>query len=116
MKPKDKIAILQSIEHWKRMIAWVKIQDPKNDFCYFDMQHAIGEMSNIKSCALCGLYWSQGCKGCPLNKINQGCTNKGSAYYNTTGPKTNKEWLKAARNMLKTLKGLLNEPINKHSS
>ena len=99
-------AIQESIEHWTRMIEWVKKQ-PKNDWINPNyMESKINESWYANDCALCKIDLEE-CKKCPLYKSGNGCNNHNSIWKKIHPSNTWKEWLYWAYRMRATLKRLL---------
>jgi len=60
---------------------------------YYILKHkdVIHDDDGVRTCALCYLYFRNGCKGCPVNKVTQEIHCEGSPYavmdtYDTTDP------------------------------
>jgi len=112
----QKEAIEGTIEHWKRMIAWVEKQDPKWRVDETYMRREIGEEWRDEDCPLCTFTGNVRlhCKICPLG------IRYGRCSYNTPKNKKNKwikvqyshtwgEWLENAREFLKQIESLLED-------
>jgi len=99
-------AIQESIDHWTRMIDWVKKQ-PKNDWTNRNyMDSKIYESWYGGDCALCKIYWLN-CNKCPLYKSGNRCFNRNSIWKKIYHSTTWKDWLYWAYRMRATLKRLL---------
>ncbi len=102
-------AIKKSIEHWERMIAWVKKQPQTDKPYYFAIEGAIGEDWSDEHCPLCEFYLSV-CNKCPLQKKHGHCSGYEKDRYNNWNKvfnaRTWKTWLKHAKVLLKQLKSL----------
>ena len=105
-------AIQESIEHWTRMIKWVKKQ-PKNDWTSRNyMELKINESWFSDDCDLCKIYKDEygiNCKKCPLHKSGNDCDNCKSIWRKIYDSNTWKEWLYWAYRMRATLKRLIND-------
>ena len=103
-------AIQDNIDHWTRMIDWVKTQ-PKNNWTnsgYMDSQ--INELWHSSDCALCKIYkykYELDCNKCPLYISGNDCGNHNSIWKKIGYSSTWKEWLYWAYRMRATLKRLL---------
>lgn len=108
----DDIArVKDCIEHYNRMIAWVKTQ-PKDDEPYpYQMRDAIRETWFGYYCRLCDKYISEGsdlCSpNCPLIKAKKGCNEPNSIWRKINSSFTWEDWLKKAERMRQDLKDLL---------
>jgi hypothetical protein len=101
--------IHKSIDHWQRMIDYVKENCKLNYVVDRDqMDYELGESWTSKDCALC-IKHEDYCPDCELSKIGQGCTTTDSAYYKVANSETWGEWLTNAYKMLDVLKSLLKE-------
>ena len=91
-------AIEKSIEHWKRMIDWVKNLPLK---LYEDlpvaafMGNRLGEHWKASDCTLCTLFIGNGCRGCPISGCGT-CGSPGHAWAAVNGSETWVKWLEAA--------------------
>ena len=103
-------ATQESIEHWTRMIDWVKKQ-PKNNWTnFYRMESEINELWYANDCVLCKIYKTEyglDCNKCPLYKLGNGCLNSNSIWKKIGYSSTWKEWLYWAYRMRSTLKRLL---------
>ena len=103
-------AIQDSIDHWTRMIEWVKTQ-PKNDLPdHHIMKTQINELWFARDCALCNIYrdiYRDNCDKCPLYKLYYRCDDPNSIWRKIYDSRNWKEWLYWAYRMRATLKRLL---------
>ena len=104
MDKQTKEAIEDSISHWKRMIAWAKKQDGSVIVVLEDMIVAIHESWWGDDCALCTLYGGS-CDDC-IAYSTELC---GAIWNRVNCSITWSKWVKNAKVMLSTLKGLLND-------
>ncbi len=109
---KEKVAVKESIEHWKRMIKWVRKQKLDNDPNKITMKESIGEIWRSNDCALCEIvprnYRDElNCEKCPLSKAGYGCDDENSPWEKVNMGSDWREWLDAAFGMIKALKSLL---------
>lgn len=101
----------KSIEHWERMIAWVKTQPPNKAVSKADMLVELGEAPSADFCALCCSI--QSCDDCPISIHDVACDyynlggngdpdnhNHKSAWDRVYEAHTWAEWLAQARRML----------------
>jgi hypothetical protein len=86
MNPKSDeliLAIVESIAHWKRMVAWARDKRNKRGRKVTGMYHlmtqAIGEYPSSRDCALCR-YSGNYCSNCLLAKKHGDCFAKTNAY------------------------------------
>ncbi|RLC80938.1 MAG: hypothetical protein DRJ03_20790 [Chloroflexi bacterium] len=104
-------ATQQSIDHWERMIEWVKRQDPEGIPSYQRMELEIGEDWYSESCPLCQCFSLPDvpCKDCPLGDVFGFCNNPAAlnAWPNVRWSRTWGEWLEAADVMLLQLETVL---------
>ncbi len=104
-------AIQESLEHWERMIEWVKKQ-PKDDINKTKIKKELGEYWLGKNCSLCQNYRrDKSCANCPLSKkygnddiFTTICTE---TYGKITFSTTWQEWLEHAEVMVEQLKSLV---------
>jgi hypothetical protein len=92
------------IEHYERMIAWAKTQNPI-DYCSFrNMETALDESWSGVYCLLCNFY--KDCPLCPVGK-RTGKFNCNETPWQLLNRAQNwEEWLLAAEEELKFLEGL----------
>lgn len=57
----------QSLEHYRRMIEWVRTKDLSHGVSFFLMGSELAENWGAKSCSYCSSYHF--CKECPLSDI-----------------------------------------------
>ncbi len=103
-------AVKASIEHWKRMIAWVKKQPGKEACRGVEMEMAIGENWWGRHCPLCIKYHNgDNCGICPLYKKYGHCGKIGikNAWFLVEMSLSWSIWLKNAKKMLRQLKSLV---------
>ena len=100
--------ILNSISHWKRMIAWARDQNPKDPVDSLRMETSINESWYARDCPLCQRFIVS-CDLCPLtlyqgryHTIKTGCGGD-SAWLQVELALTWRQWVKAARKMLYVL-------------
>ena len=105
-------AIVDSIEHWERMIAWAEKQDPGDLVSSDDMLVGIGEIWGGADCPLCQLARVEARDSCFLCTL--GCTHghcnaqrSANAWSDDKMARHWKDWLMHARRMLVQLKSLL---------
>lgn len=114
--------IEKTIEHWERMIRWVKKR--KNKKAEADeeiMERYLGEGWHSDDCDLCTYYIrgkAGGCEKCILAERYGRChdANIGAnqnAWIDVANAATWEQWLAAAPKLLKQLKRLLEEPKKK---
>ena len=109
-------AIEDSIDHWKRMIKWVKKQDRRMAANPLSMLVGAGQDWSSDSCSLCQQQqnprWEPGCPKCPLAQKYGlcSCVNLTSptknAWGRVTAAKTWAGWLQHGKRMLKQLESL----------
>lgn len=95
-------SIKKSIEHWERMIAWVRTQDPNAEINAEKMENAIGESWHKTYCSLCQTFNIK-CWICPLGQSAGPCSSWYSPWKYVNNSKTYGEWLSAAEEMLREL-------------
>jgi len=104
-------ATQQSVDHWERMIEWVKQQDPRGYPDYSYMEQEIGEDWYSDSCPLCKRFSLPDvpCKDCPLGDIFGLCNDPLAlnAWPSVRWSRTWGEWLEAAEVMLFQLETVL---------
>jgi len=110
-KKRELKAIKDSIEHWKRMIEWVKTQNLKDPICSSLMKININENYYGSNCPLCTIFFKYkgDCNRCPLN-IKYGECMKGhekNTWNSIVSSKNWKEWLKHSKTMIKQLESLM---------
>ncbi|MFX0132392.1 MAG: hypothetical protein ACFFDN_01975 [Candidatus Hodarchaeota archaeon] len=105
-------AILDSIAHWKRMIAWAEKEKSKK-VCSYYMLEQLGESPEARYCALCKLFYEREifeCSiKCPLRCKYGKCGKPGSlnAYQKPFLFNSWKSWAKAVKKMVEQLESLL---------
>jgi len=103
-------ATQQSVDHWKRMIEWVKQQNPEWITDYHYMEIEIGESWYSEDCPLCEHFlYETVCGNCPLRVVFGQCTDHSAlnAWSNIRWARTWAEWLEAAEVMLLQLETVL---------
>jgi len=122
-------AVLESIDHWLRMIAWVKQQPGNRDVqsWYWDrkeqMEKAIDESWFGQHCPLCtlcsiemdGKELCQDCPLCPEDKP-QGCAGPKEPWRAVCNARSWNEWLIAAEVMLERLMSIRDEYAKKEEN
>ncbi len=96
-------ALKESIAHWKRMIKWVKRQDPNGWASSNEMYYKLNETWGASACALCNIFNTINryhCQGCPIKSDPRCCKE----YELVDDSNTWKEWLTNSKGMLKLLK------------
>lgn len=100
-------AIKGSIEHWKRMIAWVKKQPKSYRVSSDRIEIQLGEDWYADYCPLCKKYYEKYCDKCPLYQhVGKSC-NKNPVWTKFTLVLTRNKWIENAKKMLKLLEELL---------
>lgn len=102
-------AIKDSIAHWKRMIKWVKTQNPKTITSPTLMNYRIKQDWIDLYCSLCKKYYNDidECLKCPLAIKYKPCSEKYSSWRMVEMSINWEEWLINAKIMVKQLKSLL---------
>lgn len=95
-------ALKESIAHWRRMIKWVKTQNPKDFASSKGMYYKLHETWGATNCALCNIFnvAYNHCRNCPI-RTGDGCCCK--EYEEVDNSNIWKEWLTSAKGMLKLL-------------
>lgn len=106
---KDSELCQQSIEHWERMIEYMKWFVESNIEIFNGcnliselmgvFEKYVGESWSSSYCNLCVKYYILGfwkCINCPLSKINKRCEIEFSPWYKIYWSTNEKEWIKNA--------------------
>jgi len=91
-----------SRDHWKDNVVFLETCSGES----------LRGLTGSSSCALCHVYWSQDCQGCPLYEAGLGCVDPDSPpspYEQVEDADTPERWLEATRALLKVLEGLVEE-------
>ena len=116
-KNKDDVLILESINHWKKMINWVAGQPQNSKPNFLTMLVNIGENWGSMDCPFCKYYvyiddwkpWLRDCIGCPISQKWGRCSvyKKSHPWGAVSNSSTWGEWLINAELFLKELEKLL---------
>jgi len=105
-------AVKESINHWNRMIAWVRTQKKHKRVNEYEMKAAINEDWYSNSCEICRIYHGNE-ELCPLNIVQRGgCGKFSSAWKKVDNSETWGKWLTASRKMIRVLKKALRNEKN----
>jgi hypothetical protein len=100
-------AIEKSIEHWEKMIAWAKTQNPEDKVSKDLMLEKIGENTCGDYCLLCQYFECYvDAPTCPLHLANHGCNDGDSPWRRVISSPTWNIWIERSNKMLKALKEL----------
>jgi hypothetical protein len=103
MKQTLRAAVVASIAHWNRMIAYAQKQKPRGTAMWESMNRALHEDWFSDDCPLCTLFYSGSCADCP---ITPNCNRESSLWNRVIMARTWATWLERAvtmRNYLATL-------------
>lgn len=118
---KQQRALLESIEHWGRMIIWADTQSPFGPALLITMRNAIGELWTADYCPLCKSNLAQhsddrqsyyDCLGCILHRHGQSCDGAG-LWQAVNSSKTWSEWVHNALIFQQALVAVLLEDTKK---
>jgi hypothetical protein len=110
----NRLALKHSIEHWNKMIEWVKTQPEDHKAIDIIMFKAIKTDWYGKNCFLCKRFKQiKGCVSiCPVIKEYGSCEDMG--WHKVNSAKTWKEWLEYAQILVSKLELLLEKSIKQY--